>query len=154
MLIFFFLVPLITSISCPFTFTACHVFLLIVTECVLISIQDIDPDTITWQRVMDINDRMLRKIEIGRGAAEKGKQSESATYTIRFAAHRCFNHIFITSTVGWTRETGFDIAVASEVMAVLALSKDLKDMRDRLGRMVIGSSRAGEVSNVIQIAVS
>eukprot|EP00297_Palpitomonas_bilix_P004383 CAMPEP_0113914352 /NCGR_PEP_ID=MMETSP0780_2-20120614/30314_1 /TAXON_ID=652834 /ORGANISM="Palpitomonas bilix" /LENGTH=693 /DNA_ID=CAMNT_0000912171 /DNA_START=48 /DNA_END=2129 /DNA_ORIENTATION=- /assembly_acc=CAM_ASM_000599 len=77
---------------------------------------DIDPDTITWQRVMDINDRYLRKIEVGRGPAEKG----------------------------WTRETGFDITVASEVMAVLALSKDLKDMRERLGRMVIGSSRAGQ----------
>lgn len=44
---------------------------------------------------------------------------------------------------GMTRQTGVDIAVASEIMAVLALATDLKDMRDRLGGMVIGTSRAG-----------
>ncbi|KAG0331511.1 tetrahydrofolate synthase [Podila horticola] len=64
---------------------------------------DIDPDTITWQRVMDTNDRFLRKIEVGRNDTEAGHE----------------------------RMTGFDIAVASEVMAVLALSTDLKDMRER-----------------------
>ena len=77
---------------------------------------DIDSDTITWRRGMDTNDRMLRQITIGQGPEEKG----------------------------FTRVTGFDIAVASEIMAVLALTTDLKDMRDRLGRMVIGSNRAGE----------
>ena len=77
---------------------------------------DIDPDTITWRRGLDTNDRMLRQITIGQGPEEKG----------------------------FTRVTGFDIAVASEIMAVLALTTDLKDMRDRLGRMVIGSNRAGE----------
>ncbi|KAF9580874.1 tetrahydrofolate synthase, partial [Lunasporangiospora selenospora] len=76
---------------------------------------DIDPETITWQRVLDTNDRFLRRIEIGRNATEAGHE----------------------------RMTGFDIAVASEVMAVLALSADLKDMRSRLGRMVIASNRAG-----------
>jgi formyltetrahydrofolate synthetase len=77
---------------------------------------DIDPDTITWRRGLDTNDRMLRQITIGQGPEEKG----------------------------FTRVTGFDIAVASEIMAVLALTTDLTDMRDRLGRMVIGSNRAGE----------
>lgn len=76
---------------------------------------DIDPATITWQRVMDTNDRFLRKIEVGRNPTEQGHE----------------------------RMTGFDIAVASEVMAVLALSADLKDMRQRLGRMVVASNRAG-----------
>lgn len=45
---------------------------------------------------------------------------------------------------GQTRETGFDITVSSEIMAVLALATDLKDMRERLGRMVIGTSKKGE----------
>ncbi|HUA19856.1 MAG TPA: formate--tetrahydrofolate ligase [Bryobacteraceae bacterium] len=77
---------------------------------------DIDPDTITWRRVIDTNDRMLRQITIGQGPDEKG----------------------------FTRVTGFDITVASEIMAILALATDLGDMRERLGRMVIGSNRAGE----------
>ncbi|KAK9472078.1 formate--tetrahydrofolate ligase-domain-containing protein [Dipodascopsis tothii] len=77
---------------------------------------DIDPDTITWRRVVDCNDRHLRSITIGQGAAEKGH----------------------------TRQTGFDITVASECMAVLALSNSLEDMRERLGRMVVASSKAGE----------
>lgn len=76
---------------------------------------DIDASAITWNRVLDINDRMLRSIEIGRGPEEQ-----------------C------------PRSTGFDIAVASEIMAVLALSSGLEDMRERLRRMVIGLSTAGE----------
>jgi methylenetetrahydrofolate dehydrogenase (NADP+) / methenyltetrahydrofolate cyclohydrolase / formyltetrahydrofolate synthetase len=77
---------------------------------------DIDPSTITWRRVLDVNDRHLRGITVGTAATEKGQ----------------------------TRETGFDISVASECMAILALSTDLHDMRERLGRMVIGSSRSGD----------
>ncbi|CAN7019065.1 unnamed protein product [Brassica rapa subsp. trilocularis] len=77
---------------------------------------DIDPDSITWRRVMDVNDRFLRKITVGQGPEEKGM----------------------------TRETGFDISVASEIMAVLALTTSLGDMRERLGKMVIGNSKAGE----------
>ncbi|HEV2198316.1 MAG TPA: formate--tetrahydrofolate ligase [Bryobacteraceae bacterium] len=76
---------------------------------------DIDPDSITWRRVVDTNDRMLRQITIGQGPEEKGL----------------------------TRSTGFDMAVASEIMAILALATDLGDMRERLGRVVIGTSRAG-----------
>lgn len=77
---------------------------------------DIDPDTITWRRVVDVNDRHLRGITIGQAKTEKGL----------------------------TRETGFDISVASECMAILALSNDLADMRERLGKMVIGTSKQGE----------
>jgi len=77
---------------------------------------DIDPDTITWQRVIDTNDRYLRKITIGQSPTEKGL----------------------------TRETHFDITVASEIMAVLALTTSLADMRERLGKMVVASSRAGD----------
>ncbi|KAJ3298197.1 tetrahydrofolate synthase [Rhizoclosmatium sp. JEL0117] len=76
---------------------------------------DIDVDTITWQRVVDTNDRFLRKVNVGMGPQEQGK----------------------------TRETGFDIAVASECMAVLALTTDLADMRERLGKMVVASSKSG-----------
>ena len=76
---------------------------------------DLEPETITWRRVMDTCDRMLRQITIGQGPEEKGK----------------------------TRSTGFDISVASEIMAILALTTDLSDMRERLGRMVVGASRAG-----------
>ncbi|CAN6882660.1 unnamed protein product [Brassica oleracea] len=77
---------------------------------------DIDPESITWRRVMDVNDRFLRKMTVGQGSEEKGM----------------------------IRETGFDISVASEIMAVLALTTSLDDMRERLGTMVIGNSRAGE----------
>jgi methylenetetrahydrofolate dehydrogenase (NADP+) / methenyltetrahydrofolate cyclohydrolase / formyltetrahydrofolate synthetase len=76
---------------------------------------DLDPATLTWRRVMDTNDRFLREIEVGLGAEEKGK------------CHR----------------TGFDITVASEIMAILALTTGLEDMRERLGRMVVGTDRQG-----------
>ncbi|KAF2010782.1 FTHFS-domain-containing protein [Aaosphaeria arxii CBS 175.79] len=77
---------------------------------------DIDPETITWRRVLDVNDRHLRSITIGEAPTEKGQ----------------------------TRKTGFDISVASECMAILALSNDLSDLRERLGRMVVASSRSGD----------
>jgi methylenetetrahydrofolate dehydrogenase (NADP+)/methenyltetrahydrofolate cyclohydrolase/formyltetrahydrofolate synthetase/formate--tetrahydrofolate ligase len=77
---------------------------------------DIDPDTITWRRVVDTNDRMLRQITVGQGPEEKGGE----------------------------RVTGFDMTVASEIMAILALTTSLSDMRERLGRIVIGSNRSGE----------
>ncbi|KAJ5357558.1 Formate-tetrahydrofolate ligase FTHFS [Penicillium brevicompactum] len=77
---------------------------------------DIDPETITWRRVLDVNDRHLRGITVGQAATEKGH----------------------------SRDTGFDISVASECMAILALSNDLEDMRERLGRMVVATSRSGD----------
>ena len=87
---------------------------------------DIDPESITWRRVVDTNDRFLRGITVGQGPAEKGR----------------------------TRETGFDITVASEIMAVLALTTDLRDMRERFGRMVIGTNKAGEAINVDDLGVA
>ncbi|CAK7245959.1 MAG: tetrahydrofolate synthase [Sporothrix thermara] len=77
---------------------------------------DIDPETITWKRVLDVNDRHLRGVTVGTAPTEKGQ----------------------------TRETGFDISVASECMAILALSTSLSDMRERLGRMVVATSRGGD----------
>lgn len=76
---------------------------------------DIDPDTITWRRVVDCNDRFLRGVTIGEAPTERGM----------------------------TRQTGFDISVASECMAILALANSLQDLRERLGNMVIASSKAG-----------
>jgi methylenetetrahydrofolate dehydrogenase (NADP+)/methenyltetrahydrofolate cyclohydrolase/formyltetrahydrofolate synthetase/formate--tetrahydrofolate ligase len=87
---------------------------------------DIDPDSITWRRVLDTNDRMLRQITVGQGPEEKGA----------------------------TRVTGFDIAVASEIMAILALTTSLADMKERFGRMVIGSSRSGEPVTADDIGVT
>ena len=76
---------------------------------------DLDVRRITWKRILDLNDRALRHVVIGMG----GK------------AH------------GVPRETGFDITVASEMMAILCLSRDLMDMKERLGRIVIGYTRSG-----------
>ncbi|HTR46070.1 MAG TPA: formate--tetrahydrofolate ligase [Verrucomicrobiae bacterium] len=87
---------------------------------------DIDPNSITWRRVTDTNDRMLRQITIGQGPEEKGA----------------------------TRVTGYDISVASEIMAILALTTSLADMRERLGRMVIGTSSSGEAITADDIGVS
>ncbi len=86
---------------------------------------DIDVDSITWRRVTDTNDRMLRQITIGQGPEEKGV----------------------------TRVTGYDISVASEIMAILALATSLADMRERLGRMVIGTNKAGEAITADDIGV-
>ncbi|MFH1009595.1 MAG: formate--tetrahydrofolate ligase [Candidatus Latescibacterota bacterium] len=75
---------------------------------------NIDPSSITWNRVADVSDSAMRKIIVGLG----GKAN------------------------GVPRETGFDITVASEVMAILALTSDLADIRKRLGRIVIGTTAA------------
>ncbi|MEM8885269.1 MAG: formate--tetrahydrofolate ligase [Planctomycetota bacterium] len=77
---------------------------------------DINPFNVMWNRVVDLNDRALRKSIVGLG----GKPN------------------------GYPRESGFDITVASECMAVLALSTSLADMRERLGRMVLATNRAGD----------
>ncbi|HJP87438.1 MAG TPA: formate--tetrahydrofolate ligase [Candidatus Limnocylindrales bacterium] len=75
----------------------------------------IDPLNILWPRVLDISDRALRKVVVGLGGRENG----------------------------YPRETEFVITVASEVMAVLALASDLQDLRARLGRMVLATTRDG-----------
>jgi formate--tetrahydrofolate ligase len=69
----------------------------------------INPDTITWRRVLDVSDRFLRNVKIGLGSKDDGIP----------------------------RDSGFDIAVASEIMAILALSDGLADLRKRLGRIVL-----------------
>jgi len=76
----------------------------------------IDPLSITWPRVVDISDRALRKIIIGLGGKENG----------------------------YPREAGYDITVASEVMAILALTTSLKDLRERLGRVVVALTKDGK----------
>jgi formyltetrahydrofolate synthetase len=85
----------------------------------------IDPDTITWRRVIDTSDRVLRQITVGQGPEESGL----------------------------TRVTGFDITAASEIMAILALTTGLADMRERLGRVVIGTNRAGEAVTADDLGV-
>lgn len=76
----------------------------------------LDLNQITWRHVMDVNDRSLRNIVAGLGAAGDGVP----------------------------RQTGFDITAASEAMAVLALSTSLRDMRERLGRIVVGYTKQGD----------
>ena len=78
---------------------------------------NIDPDAVTWRRVVDVNDAALRFIEVG--------QSDKWLD-------------------GPRRKTGFDISVASEIMAILALADGTDDMRKRLGRIIIGMSKSGE----------
>jgi formate--tetrahydrofolate ligase len=75
----------------------------------------LDPRQVTWKRVMDMNDRALRQIVIGLGGKVNGQ----------------------------TREDGFDIVVASEVMAIFCLAKSLKDLKQRLGNIVIGYNFGG-----------
>ena len=84
---------------------------------------DLDPATITWQRVLDTCDRHLRNVTVGTGSQEKVILMDG-------------------TSLQHSRSTGFDITVASEVMAVLALARDLPDLRNKLGDMVVGYSRA------------
>ena len=76
----------------------------------------IDCRTITWKRVMDMDDRVLREVVVGIGGPLRGI----------------------------ARESGFDITAASEVMAILCLSADLKELKERLGRIVIGYGQDGK----------
>jgi len=76
----------------------------------------IDRHSVTWRRVLDVNDRSLRNIISGLGSRADGVP----------------------------REAGFDITAASEVMAILALATSLRDLRERLGRIVIGSTTDGK----------
>ena len=83
----------------------------------------IDPFSITWRRVLDVNDRSLRAIVSGLGTRQDGIP----------------------------RETGFDITAASEVMAVLALARSLRDLRERMGRIVVGYTTDGEPVSAEQL---
>ena len=73
----------------------------------------LDPNRIVWKRVMDMNDRALREIIVGLGGVANGT----------------------------VRQSGFDITVASEVMAIFCLSQDLAELRERLGKIVVGYTR-------------
>lgn len=77
---------------------------------------DIDVDRITWRRVMDVNDRALREIEVARGGEKNGTPHGS----------------------------GFDITSASEIMAILGLATDLQDLRKRLGSIVVAYNTSGD----------
>jgi formate--tetrahydrofolate ligase len=76
----------------------------------------IDPHSVTWRRCLDMNDRALREVVVGLGGRANGLP----------------------------RETGFDITAASEVMAILAMSRDLADLRARLGAITVGTTHDGE----------
>jgi formate--tetrahydrofolate ligase len=76
----------------------------------------IDPLSITWRRCLDMNDRSLRDVAVGLGGRANG----------------------------YVRQTGFDITAASEVMAIVAVARDLHDLRERLGRISVGVSYEGE----------
>ncbi|MFT3744109.1 MAG: formate--tetrahydrofolate ligase [Pyrinomonadaceae bacterium] len=88
---------------------------------------NINPHSITWKRVVDTNDRALRKIIVGLGGRMEG---------------------------GIPRETGFDITVASEVMAILALTTSLQDMRKRFGRIVVGMTHDKQPVTAEQIGAA
>jgi len=87
---------------------------------------NIDPYNVQWRRVMDMNDRALRKIMVGMGGQENGP----------------------------LRETGFDISVASEVMAILALATSLDDLRKRLGRIVVALDKSGKAITTEDLQVA
>jgi formate--tetrahydrofolate ligase len=80
------------------------------------NVLDIDPLSISWRRCLDMNDRALRDIAVGLGGRANG----------------------------YVRQTGFDITAASEVMAIVAVARDLSDLRARLGAITVGSTYHGE----------
>jgi formyltetrahydrofolate synthetase len=84
---------------------------------------NIDPYSIQWRRVVDVSDASLRNIVLGLG----------------------------TENDGMPRESGYDITVASEIMAALAMCNDLADLRARMGRIIIGTSRKGGLSHVQEV---
>jgi methylenetetrahydrofolate dehydrogenase (NADP+)/methenyltetrahydrofolate cyclohydrolase/formyltetrahydrofolate synthetase/formate--tetrahydrofolate ligase len=87
---------------------------------------NIDPDRIQWRRVLDVNDRALRNITVGQGGEDDGLP----------------------------RQTGFDISVASELMAILALTTGLADMRARIGRMILAQDTQGRPITAEQLGVA
>ena len=87
---------------------------------------NIDPASITWRRVVDVSDRFLRNIKIGLGGAQDGIP----------------------------RDSGFDITVASEVMAILALTNGLEDLRKRIGQIVLATTKDGRPVTTEDIKVA
>ncbi len=87
---------------------------------------DIDPYQVLWRRVVDMNDRPLRNIVLGVGGVDNGP----------------------------LRQSGFDIAVASEVMAILALAKDLGDLRARMGKIILAIDRQGKAVTTEDLGIA
>ena len=83
----------------------------------------IDPLSVSWRRCIDINDRALRDTAVGLGGRANG----------------------------YPRQTGWDITAASEVMAIVAVASDLRDLRARLGRITVGATRGGELVTAEQL---
>jgi methylenetetrahydrofolate dehydrogenase (NADP+)/methenyltetrahydrofolate cyclohydrolase/formyltetrahydrofolate synthetase len=94
---------------------------------------DIDPDTITWNRVVDVCDRSLREIKVGFNDDKLKDGSPSPIFP---------------------RKTGFDITVASELMAILALATSLKDLRERVGRVMFGLDKQGKPVSLEELGVA
>ncbi|NLF01492.1 MAG: formate--tetrahydrofolate ligase [Anaerolineales bacterium] len=94
---------------------------------------DIDPATITWNRVVDVCDRALRQIMVGLNDDDLADGSPSPIFP---------------------RKTGFDITVSSELMAILALATSLKDLRERVGRVVIGLDKKGNPVNLEDLKIA
>lgn len=86
---------------------------------------NIDPRRITWQRVLDVNDRMLRHVVIGLGGSKQG----------------------------FPRENGFDITPASEIMAILCLANNMDELKERIGNITFGFSYSGDPVKVHQLGV-
>ncbi|PKL07723.1 MAG: formate--tetrahydrofolate ligase, partial [Spirochaetae bacterium HGW-Spirochaetae-7] len=87
---------------------------------------DIDPYQVMWRRVVDMNDRPLRNIVLGVGGLDNGP----------------------------LRQSGFDIAVASEVMAILALAKDLGDLRARMGKIILAIDKKGKAVTTEDLGIA
>ncbi|GAB4576288.1 MAG: formate--tetrahydrofolate ligase [Anaerolineae bacterium] len=94
---------------------------------------DIDPDTITWNRVVDVCDRSLREIMIGLNDDKLADGSPSPVFP---------------------RKTGYDISVASELMAILALTTSLKDLRERVGKVVFALDKKGNPVTLEDLGVA
>ncbi|HPF09552.1 MAG TPA: formate--tetrahydrofolate ligase [Candidatus Cloacimonadota bacterium] len=86
---------------------------------------NIDPRRITWKRVLDVNDRMLRNVVIGLGGSKQG----------------------------FPRENGFDITPASEIMAILCLSNNMDELKERIGNITFGFTYEGEPVKVNQLKI-
>lgn len=86
---------------------------------------NIDPRRITWKRVLDVNDRMLRHVVIGLGGSKQG----------------------------FPRENGFDITPASEIMAILCLSNNMDKLKERIGNITFGFTYGGEPVKVHQLGI-
>ncbi len=94
---------------------------------------DIDPDTLTWNRVVDVCDRTMRQIEVGHNDSKLADGSPSPVFP---------------------RKTGYDISVASELMAILALTTGLRDLRERVGKVVFALDTQGNPINLEDLGVA